>query len=88
MNSSLPVLSIALVTGEGIEPAGLPVLTACVTKEGDYFIISGRKEIEKALNESLKHLEEPNSTVLFLAVKVIPANRRPRRREIRGGDAS
>ncbi|WP_144876091.1 hypothetical protein [Hyella patelloides] len=80
MRNNLPVLSIALVTGEDIEPAGLKVLRVCVTEEDNYLILSGIEEIERAIIESLKHLEELNSTVLFLAVERVPANQRRRRR--------
>ncbi|VEP18013.1 hypothetical protein H1P_6720004 [Hyella patelloides LEGE 07179] len=81
-----PVLSIALVTGEEIESLGLPVLKVCATRENNYMILSGQNHLENALNESLQHLEEPNSTVLFLAVEVVPAAQR--RRRVRGGDVA
>ena len=86
MRNQRSVLAIAFVTGEENEAEGLPVLTVCVTEENKYIILSGKEEIDRALNESLQHLREPNSTVLFLAVEEI--ERSQRRRRIRRGGAA
>ena len=67
----LPVLSIAFVTGEKIEPRGLPKLK--VYKQGENYIFAeGDREIESALIKSLKHLRESDHTLLFLAVEIVP----------------
>ena len=84
MRNQRSVLAIAIVTGEENEAEGLPVLTVYATEENKYVILEGKEEIESALNESLQHLEEPNSTVLFLAVEEIEKSQR-RRRARRGG---
>ncbi len=67
----LPVLSIAFVTGEEIEPRGLPKLK--VYKQGENYILAeGYQEIESALLESIKHLRESDYTLVFLAVEIVP----------------
>ena len=67
----LPVLSIAFVTGEEIEPRGLPKLK--VYKQGENYIFAeGDQEIESALIKSLKHLRESDHTLVFLAVEIVP----------------
>ncbi|VEP16502.1 hypothetical protein H1P_4590004 [Hyella patelloides LEGE 07179] len=85
MAESLPVLSFVLVTGEGIEPAGLPVLRVYKSESNQYIILEGENEIENALNESFQHLEEAHSTVRFFAVDVIPTGQRTRSRSVRRG---
>ena len=79
----LPVLSIAFVTGEEIEPRGLPKLKV-YEKGEDYILAEGQQEITSALLKSIKHLREMDHTLVFLAVEVTPdpstERRRPRRR--------
>ena len=67
----LPVLSIAFVTGEEIEPRGLPKLKV-YEKGEDYILAEGQQEITSALLKSIKHLRELDHTLVFLAVEVAP----------------
>ena len=78
----LPVLSIAFVTGEEIEPRGLPKLK--VYKQGENYIFAeGDQEIESALIKSLKHLRESDHTLVFLAVEIVPVPKTGGRRRRR-----
>ena len=75
----LPVLSIAFVTGEKIEPRGLTKLK--VYKQGENYILAeGYQEIELALTKSIKHLRESDHTLVFLAVEIVPETEGRRRR--------
>ncbi len=75
----LPVLSIAFVTGENIEPRGLPKLK--VYEQGENYILAeGYQEIESALIKSIKHLRESDHTLVFLAVEIVPETERRRSR--------
>ena len=87
MAESLPVLSFVLVTGEGIESRGLPVLKVYKSESNQYIILEGGEEIENALHESFQNLEEAHSTVRFFAVDLVPTGQRTRRRVRRGGAA-
>ncbi len=74
------VISIAIVTGEDIEPAGLPVLK--VYRSGNTYILDeGKKQIENAVIESIKQLGGRSTTLLFLRVEILPITSR----ESRGG---
>ena len=79
MSSKKPsVIAIAIVTGEDIEPTGLPVLT--VKRIGErYFLQSGKHHLEKAVEEAIEHLDKSDRTLVFLAVDVQPMERRQRR---------
>ncbi|MDJ0537103.1 MAG: hypothetical protein QNJ70_32255, partial [Xenococcaceae cyanobacterium MO_207.B15] len=81
-SNKLPVLSIAFVTGELIEPAGLPVLKVYRT-EDSYVLGEGTELVISILNESLSHLGKNDHTVLFLAVDIVPVTSKTRR--TRGG---
>ncbi len=70
MSNNLPVLSIAFVTGEEIQRAGLPTLKVYVC-EDDYTLVEGQEIIQSALIKSLSHIGESNYTVVFLAVEVV-----------------
>ena len=78
----LPVLSIAFVTGEEIEPKGLPKLKVYEHGE-DYLFAEGYQEIISALSKSIKHLRESEHTLVFLAVEIIPEPKTARRRRRR-----
>ncbi len=75
----LPVLSIAFVTGEKIEPRGLPKLKV-YEKGENYILVEGYQEIESALIKSIKHLRESDHTLVFLAVEIVPETERRRTR--------
>ena len=83
MSKKNRVLSIAFVTGEDIEPKGLPVLKIYKGKN-QYILLEGEEAITSALIESLEHLEQPDHTLLFLVVDIV--SKRPRRQE-KGGEA-
>ena len=78
MSNNLPVLSIAFVTGEEIQRAGLPTLKVYVC-EDDYTLVDEEEAIKSALIESLRHSSESNHTVLFLAVEIISVEERARK---------
>ena len=81
-SKALPVLSIAFVTGEEIEPRGLPKLKVYEHGE-DYIFAEGYQEIESALSKSIKHLEKSEHTLVFLAVEIVPEPKTERRRRRR-----
>ena len=63
------VLSIAFVTGEDIEPKGLPILKI-YKGNNQYMILEGDETITSALVQSLEHLDRRDHTVLFLAIEI------------------
>ena len=78
MSNKLPVLSIAFVTGELIEPAGLPILK--VYRRGNsLYLGEGQELVISALIESLEYLGTSNHTVLFLAVDIVSVASKTRR---------
>ena len=78
MSNNLPVLSIAFVTGEEIEKAGLPTLKVYESRNS-YILVDEEEAIKSALIESLRHSSESNHTVLFLAVEIISVEERARK---------
>ncbi len=85
MNNKTYVLSITLVTGEDTKTEGLPLLKV-YKGERSYCIFDDDKAINKAIIESIEHLEEPNQIEISLAVKIIPGEIRTRR-QTKGGEA-
>ena len=83
-SNQLPVLVIALVTGEDINPEGLPRLRF-YHHEGQYILAEGKELIEAALKESVKRGKQPSVTSVSLAVEVIsvPSTERRRKRRTR-----
>ncbi len=69
MSKKSHVLSIAFVTGEDIEPKGLPVLKI-YKGNNQYMILEGDETITSALVQSLEHLDRRDHTVLFLAIEI------------------
>ena len=71
----LPVLSIAFVTGEEIEPRGLPKLKV-YEKGEDYILAEGQQEITSALlfNDFIEQKRESNqrtcSTLDYSRLKI------------------
>ena len=84
MNNQTYVLSITLVTGEDTETEGLPALTV-YKGERSYCIFDDDKAINRAIIESIKHLEESHCVEVSLAVEVIPGEIRTRRQR-KGGE--
>ena len=77
------VISIALITGEDIEPALLTVLT--VYQDGDKYVLGdGKKQIENAVIESIKQLGGTSASFLYLKVEILPMPEK--RRRTRGGE--
>ena len=69
------VISIAIVTGEDIEPAGLPVLK--VYRRGSKYVLGeGKEQIENAVIESIKQRGGQSTTLLFLRVEISPMSSR------------
>ncbi len=81
-SNQLPVLVIALVTGEEINPEGLPRLRF-YHHEGQYILAEGKELIEAALKESVKRGKQPSVTSVSLAVEVISVEGTERRRRTR-----
>ncbi len=81
-SNQLPVLVIALVTGEEINPEGLPRLRF-YHHEGQYILAEGKELIEAALKESVKRGKQPSVTSVSLAVEVISVEGTERRRKRR-----
>ena len=66
------VISIALATGEGISPEGLPVLRV----DSEYKLVEGRELIEAALMQSMRKGEEPNLTIVRFVIAPIAKKKR------------